>query len=336
MGERITSSNKCLFEVRLLHHYWLDDGGTLFDDLPSQAAKDARLQSYDRRRFLGVRPTPSTERLLAGKRCLFKETALGFIVTAPVDAQIPEDTVLEFVVTVKDARFYDYTALTLQSQTIHEFFNTADETAYRYKENVPVLSNLTGVARGSGASRELFLSQQNRVKKSDDPVEAIVQSGAKLLQLTGEGSSAATQQLTASAKNWPVFLHQGDVPEIEPPSGLTGTPANGIRLSAEVSDDVHALIELAAVRPGKSYFSYIDASGNPKSPPPVYQVRFKNRSTFWRYLDKATGIEITTEAEALPLTYFGNAGTKQKPSGGLVKPEKSGTKITRLISEVYV
>jgi len=44
----------------------------------------------------------------------------------------------------------------------------------------------------------------------------------------------------------------------------------------------------------------------------------------------------STEANPLPLTYFGNAGTKQKPSDGLVKAEKSGQKITRLVSEIYV
>ena len=69
---------------------------------------------------------------------------------------------------------------------------------------------------------------------------------------------------------------------------------------------------------------------------PVYQVRFKNRSTVWTYLNNATGAVLSTEANPLPLTYFGNAGTKQKPFRRLVKAETSGTKITRLISEIYV
>ena len=58
------------------------------------------------------------------------------------------------------------------------------------------------------------------------------------------------------------------------------------------------------------------ARARAKTPSPVYQVRFKNRSTVWTYLDKQTGAVTSTEADPLPLTHFGNAGTKQKPSRG--------------------
>ena len=53
-------------------------------------------------------------------------------------------------------------------------------------------------------------------------------------------------------------------------------------------------------------------------------------------MNKRTGATNSTEANPLPLTYFGTMGTKQKPSEGMVKAEKSGTRITRLISEIYV
>jgi hypothetical protein len=44
----------------------------------------------------------------------------------------------------------------------------------------------------------------------------------------------------------------------------------------------------------------------------------------------------STEPNPLPLTFFGNAGTKQKPSGGFVKADITGTKVNRLVSEIYV
>jgi hypothetical protein len=65
-------------------------------------------------------------------------------------------------------------------------------------------------------------------------------------------------------------------------------------------------------------------------------MRLKNRSTFWAYLDKLTGAVGTTEPQPLPLTYFGNAGTRQKPSRGLVKAQMNGARITRLVSDIYV
>ncbi len=336
MGERVVYSYKRLFEVRLLHHYWLDEGGTLFDKLPTQAEKDARLQDYDRRPIFEVRPTPATETLLAGKRCIFKETAPGFVVAAPADVQIAEDTALQFVLSIKDARFYTYTALTLRSQKIHEFFNEVDKQVYRYKENVAVLSNLKGATRGSGSTKELYLSQESPALASSDQVESLVLSSNALLQLTSDGPSATTQQLSAQASDWPVFVHQGDVPAIVAPTGLTGVPARGIRLSDEVVDDVYALLSLTAEHPDDADFSYVGTTGGPKTTPPVYQVRFKNRSTFWRYLNKVSGAEDSIESTALPLTYFGNSGTKQKPSGSLIKPEMTAGKITRLLSEVYI
>ena len=157
-----------------------------------------------------------------------------------------------------------------------------------------------------------------------------------MLQLTSDGPNPATQQLDAQATNVPAYVHQADAPAIVPPQGLSGAPARGVRLSADITDDVFALLSLTAVRADDADFSFVDGAGAPKADHPVYQVRFKNRSTVWKYLNKHTGAVDTTEASPLPLTYFGNAGTKQKPSEGFVKADMTGTKITRLVSEIYV
>lgn len=335
MAETLTSGYRRAFEVRLLHHYWLDEGGKVFDRIAAQAVKDARLLKYDRRPFLGVRPTVTTEKILAANHLLFKETALGFVIAAPASAKIPGDTVLQFIVTVEDSRFHEYTALTLRRQTIHELYNELDKTTYRYKENVPVLSNLTGTTRGIGAAKELFLSQGYPAQPADDLVESLALSGSALVQLTSDGPGAATQQLGAQVTDLPSYLHQGDVPSIMPPTGLIGAPARGVSLTADVEDDVYALLSLASVRANDAAFSFVDAQGMLKPDPPVYQVRFKNRSTFWRYVNKATGAVVSTEASPLPLTYFGNAGTKQKPSNGQVRADTAGARITRLVSEIY-
>ena len=334
MSERTTIGNKRLFEVRLLHHYWLDDGATVFDRIADQAKQAARLQVYDMRPFLVVRPTATTARGLSAFHCLFRETALGCVVLAPDTAIIPPGTIFEFIVTTTHRSFFDYTALTLRPQKVYELTNSADGVTYRYKENVPVLSNLTGTTRGTGANKSLFLSSE--IPSQGDQVESLVLSGGALLQLTSDGPNPATQQLDAQATNGPAYVHQADAPAIVPPQGLSGAPARGVRLSADITDDVFALLSVTAVRADDADFSFVDAAGAPKADHPVYQVRFKNRSTVWKYLNKRTGAVDTTEASPLPLTYFGNAGTKQKPSEGFVKADMTGTKITRLVSEIYV
>ena len=336
MAERVVIGYRRLFEVRLLNHYWLDEGATVFDQISDPARKDARLLTYDVRPFLTVEPTPTTARALAGYRCFFRATALGLVVAAPATAVIPADTSFEFVVSIANGTFNDYTALTLRPQKLYELFNTADRITYRYKENVPLLSNLSGATRGAGANTTLFLSSETAAPAASDQVEFLVSSGGALLQLTSDAPGATTQQLAAQATDLPLFVHQGDAPAIVAPAGLVGAPARGIRLSADVPDGVFALIHLQAVRADNGAFSFVDGAGAPKDPGPVYEVRLRNRSTFWTYLDARTGTVDSTEANALPLTFFGNAGTRQKPSRGSVKAAMSGARITRLISEIYV
>ena len=116
MSERKTSRNKRLFEIRLLHHYWLDEGAVVFDRIADQAKREARLLDYDMRPVLSVRPTASTAGRLNGLQCLFRETALGCVVLAPETGVIPADMVFEFIVAVKQSSVQNYTALTLRPQ----------------------------------------------------------------------------------------------------------------------------------------------------------------------------------------------------------------------------
>ena len=130
----------------------------------------------------------------------------------------------------------------------------------------------------------------------------------------------------------PVFVHQGDV------------PVDGVLLE-DIPDDIYALIRLATVRADNDEFSFITAAGLAKTPAPVFQIRFKNRSTQWHYYHGNTGKNIPpffVEPAPLPLTFFGNASSapnkKQKPSQGLVVPQTDESvppKVLGLRSEIF-
>lgn len=336
MVEQVFNGYQRLFEVRLLHHYWLDEGATVFDLIPDQIKKDRRLLKYDIRSYLGMRPRATTAKTIRSVNGVYKNTALGCMVAVPSNTVIRTDTIFEFVVTVKDASILNYTSLTLRPQKIYELYHQAEYTTYRYRENVPVFSNLTGASRGTGLNKSIFLSKEFPPLSAGDQVESLVLSGNALLQLTGDQPGAGTQELHSIATSLPVFVNQGDVPTIVPPPGLIGVPACGVLLSDDMTDNVFALIRLSAVRTNDSDFSCIDGNGHAKTPYPIFQIRFKNRSTVWQYFNKTTGVVNSEEPKPLPLTHFGNAGTKQKPSEGLVKAEKNGTKITKLVSEIFV
>lgn len=89
MSERMTQEFRTLFEVRILHHYWLDDGANVFDRIADQIIMSKRLQSYDMRRFLAVQPTIATRETLKANQCLCEETAMGIIVLSRAPQNCP-------------------------------------------------------------------------------------------------------------------------------------------------------------------------------------------------------------------------------------------------------
>ncbi|HKY16495.1 MAG TPA: hypothetical protein VJM33_16330 [Microthrixaceae bacterium] len=331
-----------LFEVRLLHHYWLDDGATPFDSIANASTRRQRLLTYDVRRVLGADPSLSTMETIAGLRGVFRMTGLGFLVAVPSDAVVPLDSTFEFHVSVRSPEYANYTSLTLRLQSIVDVVDVADpETPvlHRYKANVPVLSNLTGASLGTGSAKRLFLSRpyQNGAS-SGDGVEALVTSGPNLRQLTGDPPSAPFEVLGPKSEH-PIYVHQGDVQPITPPAGTTGAPERGVELDADTPPSVVALVRLAPRRADDNSFSFTMANGTPRSPTRVFEVHLRNRWTTWRYRNRNTGSVTSTEPNPLPLTYFGNAGTRAKPSILSVGVERDAgppSKITRLVSDIYV
>ena len=203
---------------------------------------------------------------------------------------------------------------------------------------MPVLSNLTGASQGTGADKRLFLSQPYvSGANAGDGVEALVTSGADLRQLTGD-PPAAPFQVLGPMSGHPVYVHQGDIAPITPPPGSTGAPPGGIELAIDTPRAVAAVIRLAPRRVDDAAFSFANANGTPRTPTRVFEVHLRNRWTTWRYRKKGDGSVTATEADPLPLTHFGNAGTKQKPSTAAISFERDTSdppKVTRLVSDIY-
>lgn len=333
MSERIVKGFKRLFEVRLLHHYWLDDGSVLYDMLP-ESRKTKLLLTYDSRSFMEVRPTSTTVNKLKALRGVFKDSAVGFVVAIPKETLIPDDEVFSFVITITSAAFQNYTALTFLPRKIYELYYAPKDKIYRYKENVPVFSNLTGTSRGVGANKLLFLSREIPGTSADDKAEFLNISGGALAQLTSSQPSATMQQINPVAADMPVFIHQNDTPVIVPPVGLTGQPEKGILLDNEICDNVFGVIHIASINPGDTDFS-CTTNRMAKETCPVFQLRFKNRSAVWKYLDKNSGALIFETSTPLPFTINGNAGVKKKPGESIIKVQFEDNDPTKRIEKIY-
>jgi hypothetical protein len=337
MAEQISSGYNRLFEVRILHHYWLDEGAVVFDSL-DETTRNKKLLNYIISGFIALKPTPRTTDLMRNFRAVARQTGIGLVVVVPAEMVIPDDSVFTFTLEITGHAFFTYTALTLLSRKIYECYSPGDDRIYRYKENLPVFSNLTGVPRGVGVGRQLFLSKEIPAPSATDKVEYLVISGNALLQLTGSQPGATTQQLSANAQSAPVYYHQNDAPVIVPPTGLTGAPERGIELSNEIPDNTFGIINIAAVKPGDPEYSCIEG-GLAKENHPVFQIRFRNRSLTWAYLNKNNGNPVSESASPLPLTFSGNAGTKQKPSSGVIKADHEdnnpANRIERIFTEIF-
>lgn len=345
MAERIVNGYKRLFEVRLLHHYWLDEGATIFDLIPDAGSREKRLLAYDVRPLLAVAPGESTTRLLQNLRCVYRSTALGFVVAAPAFAEIPADATFEFVLTVQSAGFFHYTALTWEKQKIYELHHPVENQIYRYKENVPVFSNLTGTTRSVQPVKQLFLSKAFPAPSALARLEWLVEeTDHSLHQVVNVAPAIGQHLIHGTASDLPAFAHQDDAPLLTAPAGLSGVPERGILLSADRPDPVFALVNISATKVDDPDFGLIDGNGHPKSEGPVFQIRFKNRLTTWKYYNKVTGAHQFTEPVPLPLTYWGNAGVRRKPTGGDIQYRKTVDDATdpgypsapfRLISEIF-
>jgi len=86
-------------------------------------------------------------------------------------------------------------------------------------------------------------------------------------------------------------------------------------------------------RPPDDKLAFAEKDGAVRTPAPVFEVHLRNRSTLWRYHQR-DGSVATEPGDPLPLSYAGNAGTKQKPSVGALDVDRMGEGITALYSDV--
>jgi len=81
------------------------------------------------------------------------------------------------------------------------------------------------------------------------------------------------------------------------------------------------------------------AAGLAKTPHPVYEIRFRNRMAYRRYLNKTNGTLNSETSDPLPLSFRGNAGTKSKPDNALIKvsyeDDDPAKRIEKVFTEIF-
>lgn len=335
MSDIIHSAYKTFFSVMILHHYFLDEGKTVF--LFDKTKKQPELKNYDVRQFLTIIPTVETQEALKKAGAVYRVTTMGFWVAVPDGKSIK--TGLEFTLVPTDPFFINYTTLTLKGYKTESYQYKEDEElkSFRVRNNVFVLTNKD--------RNDHFLSEKIPAQTENNfSVEEFFKAEGKLFQAIRDGAGAEFREEIKTPTEpmnavLPVFVNQNDIPtrEIEflesenSPDGnaVLKTKKKNIRgvvLTDTMPDEVVALIK---IDPATAHFS------DPNLPP-TFEVHFKSRATYWRYFDtKQSQYKAENPDYWSPFTLKGGHPDRQKATPDRLKIEKDDTgKISRLISEI--
>lgn len=101
MAENITTGYKRLFEVRLLHHYWLDEGNSVFDSFDADK-RNNKLLNYNCAGLFIIKPTPVTSAMMRVIKAIARQTGTGLVVTVPKNTVIPDDCFFTFTIDINE------------------------------------------------------------------------------------------------------------------------------------------------------------------------------------------------------------------------------------------
>ena len=327
---------KTLFEVRLLHHFFLNRADAVFDNMPLNGKSQA-LKGYDVREFVSIVPTAACARALSKYHFIYKNTPLGLIVGTRSNQNagkfFPEVTMEDnlqftFKLSFIDRNFSNYSSLPLlqNKESVYFFHNRTSGSPKKF----PFLSQFAPVAQpgetfsagditGDDANNpaKYFIAQKRTtsVPPGADWMQDELVGGKPLSYATrndllpvysdfirfATGETGLT--LTVTIKN-----KQGDtiIPDFEtliendkivalvdihllPEDYYTITLDDAVKPYSKVfsfyrllqTRDADALINISIKSDNVSY-DIIAGDGSLKEP--VFELRFKNRSTIWRYL----------------------------------------------------
>lgn len=133
-----TITYRKLFSVNVYHHYFLDDGTVAFDGNP--ILKEQQLSKYNFEDFCQIIPSEETQEIFKGNRLVFKTINNGFTIyakaeeTAPNSGtyrpliNLPQTTVLKFLICVKDSLFENYSTVNSKPLIPYYFSNKKPAT----------------------------------------------------------------------------------------------------------------------------------------------------------------------------------------------------------------
>ena len=355
----ITISYNILFEVKILHHFFLNNGEKVFDRMTADEKADMMLK-YDAREIFDIYPSEECTKFLKSHHCIFRTTSQGILVgiRAESDGQslpgfkpyqsLADDLTLSFVVHIKDSGFMNYTALPLMDNSgrIYIFQNLVGAAPRLFPSlstgaplHKPQAEYMPGdmLSDNIADPSELYVAKLKTIKPTSE-------SSDWLTEKKGDGFPVSYANINDQCRVIRgILLYRVKVPDVKPFAivktaagimitpdvnllageyrilqvDLRGFPEGFYSLHVQTDDlsyqddlffylmqmreSPFGIIRLT-VKSDDSQYDMLDTPGFLKNP--VYEIRFRNRATHWRYIGKIFN-ETSVTDNPMPLTRYG-------------------------------
>lgn len=143
-----------LFEVKIIHHYFLNRGEEVYDAM-SDADKAKMMLKYDAREIFEIIPTEECSKILNAYNCIFKATSAGILVGLRAESNgmeppkfkpfkpMDDDVMFTFLIKLRDFDFMNYTALPFTGNNGQVF--TFQNTIAGAPKKFPAISSIPPV-----------------------------------------------------------------------------------------------------------------------------------------------------------------------------------------------
>jgi hypothetical protein len=166
-----------LFEVTLLHNYFLNNGEETFASM-TDSDKEKMLQQFNTDTFITITPSLETHTLLKNYKMVFKKTKTGFRMYIKVKEtdetdpfiKLPVDLNLKFLIKINDYQFENYTDLNFARTQVFLFSNVKPLTEPVSFEYLPKINDNKLISNDylvSEETTENFISTLHPLEKQD-------------------------------------------------------------------------------------------------------------------------------------------------------------------------
>ena len=179
-----------LFEVTLLHNYFLNNGEETFASM-SAADKEKMLQQFDTDAFTAITPTLETNTVLKNYKMIFKKSKTGFGVYIKVKDEldpfikVPVDLNLKFLIKINDYQFENYTNLDFAFNQVFLFSNVRPLTETVSFEYLPKINDNKLISNAYLVSEETTANLISTLQPSEQ------QNVFGLISLTVKGDNSS-------------------------------------------------------------------------------------------------------------------------------------------------